>query len=102
MNSKIFCQKREYHPKDFHDQSTVEPYLRFLKDLCNVLKAKAVSGFSKNPDFMEPTWFDIAYLHCLFTQPQKGRVFKVINKNSKDFPMILDLTPSIRITQNSK
>lgn len=175
MTTKIFCLEGEWHSNDLRNQSTVETYLRFLKETfgieylfrkvnsresffkyleqlgryskgrykdysiiyfafhgdkkelfldgtdsveineltkikhtplksriihfgsCRTLKmsfadleefwedskANAVSGFSKNIDFMEASLFDIAYLYKLSTMPQKGRVFNHINKKFK-------------------
>lgn len=172
MNSKIFCLEGEWHANDLRDQSTVETYLRFLKETfgidylyrkvntreaffkyleqlgkysksrykdysiiylafhgdkkklwldeidaveidelseinshpltdrivhfgsCRTLKmsfedlkefwncsqAKAVSGFSKNIDFMEASLFDIAYLHKLCSLKHTGKIFNFMNE----------------------
>ncbi|WP_194973654.1 DUF6642 family protein [Aquiflexum lacus] len=184
MKTKIFCLEGEWHSKDLRDQSTVETYLRFLKETfgidylfrkvntreslfkylellgryskkqykdysiiylafhgdhreiflddvesveidelldikfnplqnrivhfgsCRTLKlnfrdleyfwtkskTKAVSGFTKNVDFLEASIFDIAYLYKLSTLDQKGKVYNHIKtkyeRHSKDLGFV--------------
>lgn len=51
-----------------------------LKEFWNCSQAKAVSGFSKNIDFMEASLFDIAYLHKLCSLKHTGKIFNFMNE----------------------